>query len=130
MTTREKQMTIPCHLCEEEQACCGIMKFSEKFLERFKDKLQVKFKKIKKDNLIIAITDDARCPFLNRKTRLCEIYDYRPEVCRRFGIDEKEILLACPYFKPDGTRRTLTEKKILSAKIDIQFNQLGMENGK
>jgi hypothetical protein len=39
---------------------------------------------------VINLGKDGYCAFLNRKTRLCEIYEDRPDVCRKFSNESKE----------------------------------------
>lgn len=100
-------MVIDCRKCPEGSGCCGIIYFKKDFIERNKNKFQVEPTEIKTDGEIGAvITDDLMCVFLNRKTKLCAVYDDRPEVCRLFGtkegIQKSGLGLACPHFKPNG----------------------------
>ena len=107
-------MVIDCSKCPSEsaQSCCGIMIFKKEFIEKFKDKIQGKpFKIIERGDLIHYFYEDCRCPFLNGATRLCEIYEFRPDVCRLFGDNDK---LPCAYFKRSGNRRSeASETKIM-----------------
>jgi len=96
-------MGIDCSKCPENSGCCGIVPFEKEFTEKHKSKFQVKPVKIKEG---VVITEDFRCVFMNRETKLCAIYDDRPEVCRLFGtkegIQKSGLGLACPHFKPNG----------------------------
>jgi len=96
-------MVIDCSKCPEGSGCCGILPFSKEFTEKHKNDFQVEPTEIREG---VVVTDDFHCVFLNRKTRLCAIYDDRPEVCRLFGTKEGILRsnggLACPHFKPNG----------------------------
>ncbi len=39
---------------------------------------------------VINLGEDGYCAFLNRKTRMCEIYSERPDTCRKFSSESKE----------------------------------------
>lgn len=55
-------------------------------------------------------TKDHLCVFLDRKTKLCKIYEDRPQICRDFGTG-KDLLLQCPFLKPNGKPRSEAMKK-------------------
>ena len=96
-------MAIDCSKCPEGSGCCGILPFAEEFTEKHKNDFQVEPTEIREG---VVVTEDMLCVFMNRKTRLCAIYEDRPEICRLFGtkegIKQKGITLACPHFKPNG----------------------------
>jgi Fe-S-cluster containining protein len=103
------------------------MIFSREFYEENKDKIEDGFLKvIEKDNLLCWIYDDARCPFLDRKTRLCKIYEKRPQICSDYGYIEK---LQCPYFKKSGNRRSKASEKKIMRMIDKQVEEFNKRNG-
>jgi Fe-S-cluster containining protein len=106
-------MSIDCSKCKDRGCCCGIMIFTKDFIDKHKDKIQVKdFKEIAEGELIHLFIDDGGCPFLNRATKVCEIYEDRPEICRRYGIDLSDnFKIACPYFKPNGNEWSEAMKK-------------------
>ena len=98
---------IDCSKCPGQGICCGFFPFSEKFFEKYKDKMQVKPIKIfKQHGFIAAVTEDLRCVFQNPKTWRCAIYEDRPDICRLYGtkegIQKKGLGIACPFFKPNG----------------------------
>lgn len=74
--------------------------------------------------MVIGITPDGRCPYLT-KNNLCNIYDKRPWICRRFGIsDDEGDLLYCPI--RHGEKDGLTKKQ--KEQIDrLMYNVLEME---
>jgi len=45
-------------------------------------------------------TEDMICPFMGKNedgTTFCKVYEYRPRMCRKFGVDwEEGDLLLCP----------------------------------
>lgn len=96
-------MGIDCSKCPEGSGCCGIVPLGEDLIEKHKKKFQVEPVEIKEG---VVVTEDLRCVFMNRETKLCAIYDDRPEVCRLFGtkegIEKSGYGLACPHFKPNG----------------------------
>ena len=94
-------------------------------IETHKDKFQVKPIEIitTKNNTKYVVTKDALCVFLNRKTKKCEIYEHREEVCRIYGIS-KDLRLQCPYFKPSGRRRSKASEKKMLKLIDKMLKQL------
>jgi len=62
-------------------------------------------------------TADGKCPFLNAENR-CEIYDERPEVCRKFGSGD-EPMLDCEYMSADNKMRTDEEREaVVQARKD------------
>jgi len=67
------------------------------------------------------IYEDLRCPFLDRKTRLCKIYENRPKVCIDYGNIEK---LQCPYFKRSGNVRSEGSRKQIEKDLDRKINLL------
>lgn len=100
-------MAIDCSKCPEGSGCCGLIQMPKDLIEKNKDKFQVEPKEIKIiGSLGVVLIDDLQCVFMNRKTKLCAIYDDRPEVCRLFGTKEgmqkAGLSLACPHFKPNG----------------------------
>lgn len=88
---------FPCRRCRGQ--CCYNVPFKENELERFADRIVTPV--IETERLIIGgvlpwTSSDVmenRCPFLTRDYR-CNIYDNRPEVCRKFGEIEQ---LPCPF---------------------------------
>jgi len=49
-----------------------------------------------KDNYgILKKKDDGYCVFLDRKTRLCSIYEHRPLVCKEFSNESKRCEFKC-----------------------------------
>lgn len=96
---------INCDLCPRKGSCCGVFPISKEIIEKHRDKFQVlPTKELDMGNEKMAIlTEDILCVFLDRKTKLCSIYEDRPEICRMFGTTtEKDYMIACPYFKPNG----------------------------
>ena len=83
--------------------CCGVVPILEQYWKRLKKYAQTNdytiFKfKYKGDTFIKALTKNFKCVFLN-SDNLCSIHDHhlRSEVCKIFGFNEKEPLLACPH---------------------------------
>ena len=121
---------IDCSKCpdKEPQSCCGIMIFPKEFVEKFKDKIeQGHIEIIEKEDLVTFLYNDTRCPFLDRITRLCNIYENRPDVCKRYGIDVEK--LPCLFFKPSGNRRSLASQTKMERIHDKNLKKLEKMNG-
>lgn len=63
---------------------------------------------------IVPETNDGLCLFLTEE-KTCAIYDERPEICRRYGIDPR---IPCPYVKQNGNPRSPAKVKHWQRKID------------
>lgn len=102
---------IDCSKCPERGTCCGIIPMSKELVEKNKDKFQVIPVKIVEDKSNCAVlTEDILCVFLDRKTKLCVIYEKRPNVCKLYGM-VKHKDLQCAYFKRSGNRRSEASQK-------------------
>ena len=102
---------IDCSKCPERGTCCGIIPMDKSLIEYNKDKFQVTpVKIVETSDKCAVLTDDILCIFLNRETKLCSIYDKRPEVCKLYGVTKYKDLL-CPYFKSNGKRRSEASQK-------------------
>jgi len=111
---------IDCSKCPERGCCCGVFSMDLKFIEKHREKFQVKpTKEIKSDNLVAVLCSDFLCVFLNRKSRLCAIYDDRPEVCKLYGKSKKFKELLCPYFKPNGKPWSEAKIKQIEKYLDL-----------
>jgi len=118
-------------VCSAE--CCGNIPLSKDLIIKHLDKIQVDIKKDIEEkfdlgNELFYVTKDNRCIFLNRTTKRCEIYEYRPEVCHIFGsgIDkdgQENVLLYCPYFKPNGNIWSVAKSKHLQRRINQVFKE-------
>jgi Fe-S-cluster containining protein len=86
--------------------CCGLVPVPKKLLQLFSIKVQ-EFPQetvVVDEHTVIHVTNDGRCPFLNRKSMRCAIYKSRPELCRKFG-EERHAFLSCRYQHKDGSAR-------------------------
>jgi len=70
--------------------CCSCIPIPKETFEKYKDKIQSKV--IKLNDLhgenVFPITEDMFCVFLNRKSKMCEIYENRPALCWGYGPPE------------------------------------------
>ena len=87
--------------------CCGVVPILENYWKVLKKYAQTNDYKIFKfkynrDTYIKAITKNFKCVFLNSEN-LCVIHNHhlRSWVCKIFGTDEKQPLLACPHINED-----------------------------
>lgn len=66
--------------------------------------------------MVLPITKDAYCPFLNQDLS-CNIYDDRPSVCRKYG-SEAHPCLVCPFQDKTGRVRSRQENRGLLRQAD------------
>ena len=90
-----KCKTNHCHAC-----CCYNIPFENNELERFASMIvtPVQFT-LPVGNAVLAFTSPNpqlnKCPFLRHDYK-CNIYDNRPDVCRKFGVIKE---LPCKFMK-------------------------------
>ena len=91
---------MKCRTSKCNASCCYNVPFEDNELERFANMIV---------NPIISVeplfdaklpftsekVDDNKCPFLRHDFK-CNIYENRPDVCRKFGVIDK---LPCKYIK-------------------------------
>jgi len=97
--------------CKRCGRCCGIVPFQQEEYDRVKH-TGIQFERQIIAGHVVYIPKSAiktsSCPFYNRKKKLCEIYELRPEVCRAFG-DGPHPCLVCPFnpkFDPEAIKQT------------------------
>ena len=71
------------------------------------------------------ICDGLKCVFLNPDTKKCAVYEYRPQVCRDYGIGKFDAL-SCPYLKSNGKRRTPAMVKRVQRQINKNVDKNGI----
>ena len=76
----------------------GPVPFTRHFIKKHRKLVQVNYKKISFGRLILPETEDLHCIFLDRNTKKCLVYDYRPEVCKLQGTIQE---LPCPKLNPE-----------------------------
>ena len=86
-------------VCKRCGMCCGIVPFEVADYEKVKD-TGVKFVPQAIAGHIFYIPASAlktgKCPFYDKKKKICTIYKDRPQVCRDFG-DGAHPCLICPH---------------------------------
>lgn len=95
--------------------CCGTFPLPKEIYERNRTRIIKKpdveaFWERHGQELITPTTDDGLCPFLDRINLRCNIYNDRPDVCKKFG-DESHVLLRCPWQDKDGNTRSRQERR-------------------
>lgn len=102
--------------------CCGCFPIHGDLLTVHKDKIQVEYESVEVEyGLIVPITQDAQCVFLNRKTYHCEIYTDRPDVCKKYGMIDD---LPCPYLTSKGDVRTRSERRRILRKAEKELKRM------
>jgi len=100
--------------CKAE--CCGCIPISDVILSRFDNLKQENGEIIRvTEKETVIVTMDGLCTFLDRKTRQCMIYSYRPEICQKYGLIDK---LVCPCFDTEGIMRSRAERRQIQRHID------------
>lgn len=106
--------------------CCGNAPIDPEIYERNLDKRleevvqEIPFRNIDPEDgelklMVLPVTESGKCTFLKRDLT-CNIYDDRPEVCRRYG-NERHLMLTCPYQAKDGRIRSRQERRSLLRKV-------------
>ena len=110
--------------------CCGVVTFTNEFLKMHRDKFQQQvvqwINKSEVEGTII--TKNGTCIFLTKDFK-CSIYEERPEICKLFGTGsgikgEEEVLLFCPYAKPNGNPWSEGKKKRILRQVNHKFQRL------
>lgn len=90
--------------------CCGLVGIPEQVVKKSEHLKQREVTEIHLiEGEIYAFTEDGLCVFLSKDNN-CVIYDDRPDQCRQFGISQ-DILLQCPYIRPNGLKRNEAKTK-------------------
>lgn len=114
--------------------CCYYVPLPHDLWEKYKHMAQVESVVVNWENgeinfreepsrLIIPLTEDMRCPFLNRTNFKCMIYENRPMVCKLFGTSEEKGF-ACFFMKPNGKLRNKKERKKRQKENEEQLNKI------
>ena len=72
------------------------------------------------NNQVAPMTKSGYCVFLDRKSFICKIYDYRPDVCKNYGGKE----LPCRHLKPSGNERSEASKKQIRKQYARNFEKM------
>jgi Fe-S-cluster containining protein len=109
--------------CKAE--CCGIVPIPKEIYKRNKDKIiRVADETIDvaEGDCYIPITKCAHCVFLNYDS-ICNIYEDRPDVCRKFG-DESHPMLFCHYLDKDGKERSRQNRRFVERQTAKHISKL------
>lgn len=125
---------IDCSKCPNPGSCCGPFPMDKDLLEAHKELREGKvINEYPFGDRVVVLTEDFRCVFWDRKEKKCKIYKYRPQVCHDFGSetaekDENLWMLMCPYFKPNGQRRSEAKEKQISRRFSHHLDDLDKKN--
>lgn len=99
--------------------CCGMIPMDADWAKKHEGKAFVQPVEVLavpgKNNVLIAVTEDGLCVFLDRDNHKCVVYDDRPEVCRDYGVIPD---LPCPFIKPNGRPRSPAMVKRMRRRIN------------
>ena len=105
--------------------CCGPTPFQREFIvanyANIPAGLEYKLKIIPGAEVVVPMTEDNHCIFLNRQSFSCQIYAERPQVCREFG-NESHRLLSCPHMDSSGKNRLRQQRRSLQRKLKVVFD--------
>ena len=108
--------------------CCSPIPFKREILIKNREK-QIRpvtkiFQMMNGD--ILAYTKEMKCIFLTENNK-CNIYEDRPEICRTFGLNNKQ---SCPYLNTLGNRReSLNKIKQLEEQFKRRIRKMENQNG-
>jgi len=103
--------------------CCGIVPIPKEIWERNQDKLVRECTNVIDATIaMIPVTESHYCPFLNEDLS-CNIYEDRPEVCKKFG-DESHPMLRCAFLDKNGKERSRQAQRHEIRKIEKKVNKL------
>lgn len=101
--------------------CCGIVPYPEGFYRTHLQATKCVCRVVPGGLYEWIIGPDETCVFVNPGDFLCNVYDDRPRLCRIFGASE-EFYLRCPWLKPDGSRRTRSERRRFHRDMRSEMN--------
>lgn len=100
--------------------CCGPIPFTIDVFEKHKHKIKGKYNLVQAGNLVSPMGKDGICAFVDPGTKKCLIYENRPDICRKYGIDPA---IPCPHLNRDGTRKNRRERRftmrLISKRTDM-----------
>lgn len=115
------------HKCKAE--CCGVVPIPKKTYEsNIPNIVRKPIDILETDDAYIPITEDAYCVFLNTDLS-CNIYEDRPDICRKFG-DESHPMLCCPVLDKNGKERSRQNRLKLFEEQSKIISKLGMYHEK
>ena len=112
-------------------SCCSVFPIPKNLYVSHASKIvETVSKTIDFDENIAPVTQSGRCCFLN-KDLSCNIYEDRPDICRKFG-NESHIMLSCSVATKEGNPRTRQDsrriQRDLLKKIDLMRNYYERNN--
>lgn len=95
--------------------CCGVVPFEKEDVEKLDTTVQFEEQYLSGHLFYVpkSALKTGKCPFYNRKKKICEIYENRPQVCRDFG-DGTHPCMICPHnprFNQQGITDTIERLK-------------------
>jgi hypothetical protein len=111
------------HKCKAD--CCGIVPIPKSIYFSNREKIvNIPHEVIDADDAVIPLTQNATCVFLNGDLS-CNIYEDRPDVCRKFG-DESHPMLFCPMLDKNGKERCRQNRRQVERQTSSYMSKLGI----
>jgi Fe-S-cluster containining protein len=103
--------------------CCGIVPIPKEIYNSNKDKIiRPPHEIIDIGDCFIPLTADAYCVFLDGDLN-CNIYEDRPDICRKFG-DESHPMLFCHVLDKNGKERCRQNKRAVERQAEKYMSKL------
>jgi len=101
--------------------CCGVIPIPADLYEDNQDLFQITPTKVlysDGEDSYIPLTPDWLCIFLDRTLWDCKVYEFRPEVCRKYGTTPE---LPCPFFDLGGKFRHRADRRRVLRETNQRF---------
>lgn len=107
--------------------CCGIVPIHKQIYYSNQDKIVRKpHDLVFFEDCVIPVTSEGNCVFLNTDLS-CNIYEDRPDVCRKFG-NESHPMLFCPVLDKHGKERSRQSQRKIQRDSNKYISKLNILN--
>src|ERR1700759_2775322 len=105
--------------------CCGIVPIPKEIYKNNQENIiRTPHQIIENEETFIPLTKDSYCVFLNEDLS-CNIYEERPDICRKFG-DESHPMLCCPVLDKNGNERCRQNRREIERQNKKFMNKLNI----
>lgn len=108
--------------------CCGSVPLPKDIYSENQDKIvRQPTEHLDLGEAILPITSDNHCVFL-KEDLSCNIYDNRPEICRKFG-NESHPMLCCAFLNKKGQERSRQNRRKIERDASKYISKLRVLDG-
>ena len=105
--------------------CCGVVPIPKEIYAKNQDKIVRSLHDLSSHkDCVIPITSEGYCVFLNPDLS-CNIYEDRPDICRKFG-DESHPMLFCPVLDKNGKERCRQNRRAVERQTSSYISKLSI----